>query len=144
MSALSEIGGDQWFNIGDLDLAMHVERTHWLQWRRKPLSAFAEHVAARFGIAARIAPMTDDMVSTWISTEKGLMPFQHYFVKERCEPAVHGGAFRSRGPGLRSASGTGRFTRSASCGDRHLPVQSLSQHRPDPRHSRHAGADRRG
>jgi LPPG:FO 2-phospho-L-lactate transferase len=88
MAALGEIGGEQWFNIGDLDLAMHVERTHWLQWRRKPLSAFAEHVAAKFGIAARIAPMTDDMVATWISTEKGLMPFQHYFVKERCEPAV--------------------------------------------------------
>ncbi len=88
MNALGEIGGDQWFNIGDLDLAMHVERTYWMQWRRKPLSAFAEHVAAKFGIAARIAPMTDDMVATWISTEKGLMPFQHYFVKERCEPAV--------------------------------------------------------
>lgn len=88
MAALGEIGGEQWFNIGDLDLAMHVERTHWLQWRRKPLSAFAQHVTAKFGIAAHIAPMTDDLVATWISTEKGLMPFQHYFVKERCEPAV--------------------------------------------------------
>jgi LPPG:FO 2-phospho-L-lactate transferase len=88
MGALAEIGGDEWFNVGDRDLAMHVERSHWLQWRRKPLSAFAEHVAARFGIAARIAPMSDDPVATWISTEKGLMPFQHYFVRERCEPVV--------------------------------------------------------
>ena len=87
MSALGEIGGDQWFNIGDLDLAMHVQRTHWLQ-SGKPLSAFAQHVADQFGIAARITPMTDDKVATWISTEDGLMPFQHYFVKERCEPAV--------------------------------------------------------
>ena len=87
MSALGEIGGDQWFNIGDLDLAMHVQRTHWLQ-SGKPLSAFVRHVADQFGIDARIAPMTDDRVSTWISTEDGLMPFQHYFVKQRCEPAV--------------------------------------------------------
>jgi LPPG:FO 2-phospho-L-lactate transferase len=87
MAALGEIGGEQWFNIGDLDLAMHVQRTHWLQCG-KPLSAFAQHVADQFGIAARIAPMTDDMVATWVSTKKGLMPFQHYFVKERCEPAV--------------------------------------------------------
>lgn len=87
MSALSEIGGEQWFNLGDLDLAMHVQRTHWLQSGR-PLSGFAQHVADQFGIAARIAPMTDDMVATWISTEKGLMPFQRYFVKERCEPVV--------------------------------------------------------
>ena len=87
MAALGEIGGEQWFNIGDLDLALHVQRTHWLQ-SGKPLSAFAQHVADRFGIAAHIAPMTDDMVTTWISTKKGLMPFQHYFVKERCEPEV--------------------------------------------------------
>lgn len=88
MSALDDIGGEQWFNIGDLDLAMHVERTHWLQWR-KTLSAFAEHVAARFGICANIVPMTDDIVSTWVSTNDGLMPFQQYFVKEHCEPEVN-------------------------------------------------------
>jgi len=94
MAALGEIGGEQWFNIGDLDLALHVQRTHWLQ-SGKPLSAFVQHVADRFGIAARIAPMTDDMVTTWISTKKGLMPFQHYFVKERCEPAVKGVHFEA-------------------------------------------------
>jgi LPPG:FO 2-phospho-L-lactate transferase len=87
MAALGEIGGEQWFNVGDLDLAMHVQRTHWLR-SGKPLSAFAQHVADQYGIAARIAPMSDDLVATWISTQKGLMPFQHYFVKERCEPEV--------------------------------------------------------
>ena len=87
MAALGEIGGEQWFNIGDLDLAMHVQRTHWLQ-SGKPLSAFAQHVADQFGIDAHIAPMTDDAVETWVSTNKGLMPFQDYFVKERCEPEV--------------------------------------------------------
>jgi LPPG:FO 2-phospho-L-lactate transferase len=89
MAALKELDSELWFQIGDRDIAMHVARTHWLQWG-KPLSAFAAHVAQRFGIAANIIPMTDDTVATWISTGDGLMPFQHYFVKERCEPKVMG------------------------------------------------------
>lgn len=89
LSALDELGGDQWFRIGDLDMAMHVMRTHWLQWG-KTLSSFAEHVAHKYGIMANIQPMTDDVVSTWISTRDGLMPFQHYFVKEHCAPIVKG------------------------------------------------------
>jgi LPPG:FO 2-phospho-L-lactate transferase len=96
MAALEEIGGELWFNIGDRDIAMHVLRTHWLQWG-KPLSAFAAHVACRFNIAAQIIPMTDDTVATWISTGDGLMPFQHYFVKERCEPRVRGIHFEGAG-----------------------------------------------
>jgi LPPG:FO 2-phospho-L-lactate transferase len=89
MAALDDIGGETWFKIGDLDVAMHVLRTHWLQWGR-PLSAFAEHVAGRYGIAARIVPMSDDTVSMWFSTEDGLIPFQQYYIKERCEPAIKG------------------------------------------------------
>ena len=89
MAALEEVGGELWFQIGDRDIAMHVARTHWLQWG-KPLSAFAAMVARRFNIAAQIVPMTDDTVATWISTGDGLMPFQHYFVKEHCEPHVRG------------------------------------------------------
>jgi LPPG:FO 2-phospho-L-lactate transferase len=89
MAALEETGGDLWFQIGDRDIAMHVARTHWLQWG-KPLSGFAAMVARRFNIAAQIIPMTDDTVATWISTGDGLMPFQHYFVKEGCKPQVRG------------------------------------------------------
>jgi len=96
MAALGEIGGEQWFNLGDLDLAMHVHRTHWLR-EGKTLSEFAQHVADQFGIAARIAPMTDDAVATWIATQNGLMPFQQYFVKERCEPEVRALHFEAAG-----------------------------------------------
>jgi LPPG:FO 2-phospho-L-lactate transferase len=89
MAALAEIGGEQWFQIGDSDIAMHIARTHWLQWG-KPLSAFVSQIAEKFEIAARVIPMADDTVSTWIATGDGLMPFQHYFVKERCAPAISG------------------------------------------------------
>jgi LPPG:FO 2-phospho-L-lactate transferase len=89
MGALEEVSSDLWFQIGDRDMAMHVARTHWLQWG-KPLSAFAAHIAKRFNIAAQVIPMTDDTVATWISTGDGLMPFQHYFVKEHCAPTLQG------------------------------------------------------
>lgn len=89
MTALKEIDGETWLQIGDMDLAMHVARTHWLQWG-KPLSAFTEHAAAKYGIAARVVPMSDDVVSTWVSTADGLMPFQHYSIKEHCQPVIKG------------------------------------------------------
>lgn len=89
MSAIAEVGGETWFQIGDLDCAMHVERSRWLQWG-KTLSSFTDHVAHRFEINAHVLPMSDDMVSTWISTREGLLPFQHYFVRDQCQPVVKG------------------------------------------------------
>ena len=36
MQALKQFGGETWFNLGDLDLAMHVERTQRLRQGRTP------------------------------------------------------------------------------------------------------------
>ena len=35
MAALKRLGGEDWFNLGDHDLAMHVERTRRLASRRR-------------------------------------------------------------------------------------------------------------
>jgi LPPG:FO 2-phospho-L-lactate transferase len=45
-------------------------------------------MARHFGISARILPMSDEPVSTIVETAEGDLPFQHYFVKRRCEPVV--------------------------------------------------------
>jgi LPPG:FO 2-phospho-L-lactate transferase len=87
MGALRELGGDTWFNLGDRDLSMHVLRTEWLR-RGGRLTAFTTQAAERLGIAARILPMTDSHVRTIVVTDEGDLPFQHYFVRRRCEPAV--------------------------------------------------------
>ncbi|CAG2157667.1 Phosphoenolpyruvate transferase [Cupriavidus yeoncheonensis] len=87
MRALQEIGGEDWFSLGDRDLAMHVERTHQLR-KGIALSRFTADVAARLGIHATILPATDDVVRTLVHTEEGALPFQDYFVKRRCEPTV--------------------------------------------------------
>ena len=87
MQSLRCMGGETWFQLGDRDLAMHVLRTQWLR-TGKSLSAFAAYLAEQFAISARILPMSDAPVSTIVETAEGDLPFQHYFVKRRCEPIV--------------------------------------------------------
>lgn len=87
MAALSELGGEDWFRLGDRDLALHVLRTQWLK-DGKPLSGFIAEVALRLGIRACIVPMSDDPVRTIVDTTEGVLPFQRYFVERRCEPIL--------------------------------------------------------
>jgi LPPG:FO 2-phospho-L-lactate transferase len=87
MEALAELGGEDWFRLGDRDLALHVLRTQRLR-ESTPLSAFTAEMARRLGIRARILPMSDDPVRTIVDTSEGLLSFQRYFVERRCEPAV--------------------------------------------------------
>jgi LPPG:FO 2-phospho-L-lactate transferase len=92
METLGALGGETWFNLGDRDLALHVERTRRLQVG-ETLSAVTADVAKRFGIASTIVPMSDDDVRTIVDTAGGPLAFQHYFVREKCEPKVTGFRF---------------------------------------------------
>ncbi len=92
MSMLEALGGETWFRLGDGDLALHVERTRRLK-AGESLSAVCQAFARRFGVRARILPMSDDAVRTVVDTAEGRLAFQHYFVRERCEPRVAGIAF---------------------------------------------------
>jgi LPPG:FO 2-phospho-L-lactate transferase len=92
LSALEELGGDTWFKLGDRDLATHLWRTLQLS-QGVSLSAFTAAMARRLGIDSHIHPMTDNAVRTTVSTDRGDQPFQHYFVRDQCEPAVTGFSF---------------------------------------------------
>ncbi len=92
MAALAELGGENWFDLGDRDLALHVLRMAWLR-AGKPLSGFMAQAADRLGVLDRLVPMTDDPVRTVVDTTEGALPFQRYFVERRCEPAVRGISF---------------------------------------------------
>jgi LPPG:FO 2-phospho-L-lactate transferase len=88
MAALGALGGEDWFQLGDGDLATHVERTRRLA-AGETLTQVTDAFRARFGIASRILPMSDDAVRTRVKTrEEGWLDFQRYFVGRRCEPAV--------------------------------------------------------
>jgi LPPG:FO 2-phospho-L-lactate transferase len=87
MSALDRVGGPTWFQLGDRDLATHIERTRLLR-EGKSLSDVTEHLCRQFGIRHRIVPMTNNEVRTIVHTDEGALAFQHYFVRRRCEPRV--------------------------------------------------------
>jgi LPPG:FO 2-phospho-L-lactate transferase len=88
MRAIAELGGPTWFQLGDLDLAAHVERTRRLRAGETPTS-ITVHLAQRLGVAARVLPMTDDPVRTVLESDAGTLAFQEYFVRHQCRPAVH-------------------------------------------------------
>jgi LPPG:FO 2-phospho-L-lactate transferase len=92
MDALAALGGETWFRLGDRDLAMHIERTRRLG-AGETLTRVTAGLASSLGIQHRILPMSDDPVHTRVLTENGAMDFQHYFVRDRCEPVVTGFEF---------------------------------------------------
>jgi len=87
MAALAELGGADWFRLGDRDLATHVERSRRLA-AGEPLSAITADFCRRFGIAATVLPMSDDPVHTRVRCEQGELGFQDYFVRQQAEPRV--------------------------------------------------------
>jgi LPPG:FO 2-phospho-L-lactate transferase len=87
MKSIAVLGGETWFQLGDVDLATHVERTHRLA-NGETLSAVTSSFARALGVSATIAPASDDVVSTILHTEEGRLTFQDYFVRRHCEPAV--------------------------------------------------------
>ncbi len=87
MQSLAGIGGETWFRLGDRDLATHVQRTLRL-CQGATLSQVTSELATALGITARLVPMSEDRVRTFIVTDEGRLPFQDYFVRRQCGPAV--------------------------------------------------------
>lgn len=85
MDALKGLGGEDWFNLGDRDLATHVLRTDGL--KTQSLSAVTAKLARAMGIAHKVAPMSDQPVRSIVATDLGELPFQHYFVRHQGQPA---------------------------------------------------------
>ncbi|MEH6518394.1 MAG: 2-phospho-L-lactate transferase [Halioglobus sp.] len=92
LGALEELGADTWFQLGDKDIATHLWRGEALAGGMN-LTALTGKLATKWGIGAEILPMTNQLVSTMVHTDQGEMPFQHYFVKHRCQPTVTGFSF---------------------------------------------------
>jgi LPPG:FO 2-phospho-L-lactate transferase len=87
LEAMKRLGAETWFGLGDHDLATHVERTRRLR-NGETLSQITRYFCERLGVKADVVPMTDDPVYTVVHTEQGVLPFQEYFVHQRCEPRV--------------------------------------------------------
>ena len=92
MEALRGLGAESWFQLGDRDLALHVERT-WRLAQGAALSEVTAHLCRALGIAVRVLPMSEDPVRTRVLTVEGWLDFQEYFVRRQCQPAVRDFAF---------------------------------------------------
>jgi LPPG:FO 2-phospho-L-lactate transferase len=92
MAAVRELGGPDWFNLGDGDLALHVLRLAAFA-RGESLSQVTAAFARAWGLAVTLLPMSDDPVATLIDTDEGRLSFQDYFVARRCAPALQGVSF---------------------------------------------------
>jgi LPPG:FO 2-phospho-L-lactate transferase len=69
LETVGELGGETWFQLGDLDLGLHLV-----------LSRVTQRLAGELGIQTRVLPATDDRLRTWIRTPAGEFPFQEWFV----------------------------------------------------------------
>jgi LPPG:FO 2-phospho-L-lactate transferase len=92
MAALRELGGPDWFNLGDGDLALHVLRLAAFA-RGERLSRVTAAFARAWGLAATILPMSDDPVATLIDTDVGRLSFHDYFVARQCAPSLEAVTF---------------------------------------------------
>lgn len=107
LDALKRLGGDTWFGLGDRDLATHVHRTALLA-QGDSLSSVTAGLMRALGVTTQVVPMTDDPVSTLIHCQNGeTLSFQHYFVRDRCEPLIKGVSFQ----GIESAQRAPEFER---------------------------------
>ena len=97
--------GENWFGLGNRDLATHFYRTTRLA-EGATLAEVTAEITRAFGIGFRVLPMSNDRVSTIVTlTDGNEVAFQEYFVKLRHDVPVHAvrfdGAAAARPLGLR-------------------------------------------
>jgi LPPG:FO 2-phospho-L-lactate transferase len=102
MDALTRLGGEDWFRLGDGDLATHVLRTERLRAGRS-LSSITNDLARALGVGPTVLPMSDDSVRTVLDTDVGRLDFQDYFVRRQARPAVKSIAYEGAESALPSA-----------------------------------------
>ncbi len=89
LERLRELGGPEWFTIGDRDLGLHLARSARLA-AGESLSEVTASIAHEFGLECTITPVTNDRLRTIVRTDEGELAFQEYFVQRRQQDRVRG------------------------------------------------------
>lgn len=87
MQQLTNYGNEDWFQLGDRDLATHIHRTNLLK-QGKTLSEVTDEMSKHFGLKLRILPMSDQPIATHIQTPAGLFHFEEYMIQRHCSDEV--------------------------------------------------------
>ncbi len=96
MEGLRELGADVWFNLGDRDLAVGIDRARRLAEGERLTEALAALTTA-LGLRARVLPMADEPVRTFVTTEERTWPFQEFMIRaggREGDAAIRGVEFR--------------------------------------------------
>jgi LPPG:FO 2-phospho-L-lactate transferase len=134
IETLRALGGESWFNLGDRDLAVHVLRSERLR-AGESLSSITQKLNAALGTQHPVWPMCEEPVPTIVHTLEGPLAFQHYFVRDRCAPAVTGFEFRD------AAAAQPLPQLLDWLADPALAVESLCEYRSDSGDPGRAGGD---
>jgi len=93
LEMMSKYGLPSWFALGDRDLATHIWRTYLIR-NGFQLSEVTKLMCDKLNVKARIMPMTNDKVQTYIDTDLGVLSLQEFWVKYRGQPSVFGVEYR--------------------------------------------------
>jgi LPPG:FO 2-phospho-L-lactate transferase len=80
MDGLRALGVDVWFNLGDRDLAIGIERARALDRGERLTQAHAA-ITAALGVQARVLPMSDQPVRTRVMAHGRWWPFQEFMIR---------------------------------------------------------------
>jgi len=92
MDGLREIGVDVWFNVGDGDLAIGIERARRLAEGARLTETLAE-LGEALGLRARVVPMADQPVATRVLARGAWRPFQEFMILDGGEGPIDDVAF---------------------------------------------------
>jgi LPPG:FO 2-phospho-L-lactate transferase len=96
MDGLRELGVEVWFNLGDRDLAIGLERARRLAAGERLTEAHAA-ITAALDVRARVLPMSDAPVRTRVLAHGRWWPLQEFLIKGRGEGPVEAVGFRGAG-----------------------------------------------
>jgi LPPG:FO 2-phospho-L-lactate transferase len=89
LRALSRLGIETWFRLGDQDLAVCMARTEMMR-RGMTLTEATESIRKSLGVRIPICPASDRHLETRVSTSKGELHLQEFWVREEGKPSVQG------------------------------------------------------
>jgi LPPG:FO 2-phospho-L-lactate transferase len=92
MEGLRELGEDVWFNLGDRDLAVCVQRAARLAEGAR-LTEALDALREALGVPGRLLPMSDDPVRTRVRHAGQWWPLQEYLIRARAAALVDGVEF---------------------------------------------------
>ncbi|MBI2938697.1 MAG: 2-phospho-L-lactate transferase [Thaumarchaeota archaeon] len=89
----SKYGLEDWFKLGDKDLAIHIARTEMMK-AGLTLGEVTQQIAKHLKVYQKVLPASDEHIETRILTPEGDMHLQEFWVKRKGTPNVLGVSYR--------------------------------------------------